>query len=64
MAGSAAYMGKPEATGEAILQLLAAETPPLRLLLGAMPLRMIEPTYQQRLTTWKEWQPVAEKAQG
>jgi NAD(P)-dependent dehydrogenase (short-subunit alcohol dehydrogenase family) len=64
MAGSAAYMGKPEATGEAILQLLAAETPPLRLLLGATPLRMIEPTYQQRLMTWQEWQPVAEKAQG
>jgi NAD(P)-dependent dehydrogenase (short-subunit alcohol dehydrogenase family) len=64
-ANGAAYMGKPEATGEAILKLLAAETPPLRLLLGAAPLpHMIEPTYQQRLTTWKEWQPVAEKAQG
>ncbi|MBO2011594.1 SDR family oxidoreductase [Hymenobacter negativus] len=63
-ANSAAYLGKPEATAEAILQLLVAETPPLRLLLGAMPLRLIEPAYQQRLTTWKEWQPVAEKAQG
>lgn len=59
-----AMMGKPEATADAILQVIEAKKPPLRLLLGNTPFRMIEPTYQQRLETWKAWQPTSEAAQG
>ena len=64
MAGAASSIGKPEATAGAILELLAAEAPPTRLLLGSLPWHIIEPTYQQRLQTWQQWLPVAEKAQG
>lgn len=56
-------MGNPYSTASAILQLADAENPPLRLFLGTVPFMMIEPTYNQRLATWKEWQAVSENAQ-
>lgn len=56
-------MGDPTATAAAILTVVDAENPPLRLFLGKMPLMMIEPTYIKRLETWKEWQNVSENAQ-
>jgi NADP-dependent 3-hydroxy acid dehydrogenase YdfG len=60
----ASMSGKPEATADAILAVIEAQKPPLRLLLGNTPWRMIEPTYQQRLETWKTWQSTSEAAQG
>lgn len=59
-----AVQGNPQATDQAVLQLVDAETPPLRLFLGNMPLKMIEPTYAKRLETWKAWEDVSNKAQG
>jgi NADP-dependent 3-hydroxy acid dehydrogenase YdfG len=53
----------PEHTAEAILKLVDTPNPPLRLFLGKMPLMMIEPIYQKRLTEWKQWQEVAESAE-
>jgi NADP-dependent 3-hydroxy acid dehydrogenase YdfG len=55
--------GNPLATGEAIMKLIESENPPLRLFLGALPLKIVEPTYQKKLETWKAWSEVSSKAQ-
>ncbi|WP_158808417.1 SDR family NAD(P)-dependent oxidoreductase [Beijerinckia sp. L45] len=56
--------GDPLATAPAILQLVDAEKPPLRLLLGAGPLPMIKRLYEGRLSTWEQWAEVSNTAQG
>lgn len=56
--------GVPAATREAILAVVDAEQPPLRLFLGAAPLRIATADYEQRLATWREWEPVSVKAHG
>ena len=56
--------GDPEASGPAILKLVDAEKPPLRCFFGRSPLAIAEADYAGRLQTWREWQPVAELAQG
>jgi NAD(P)-dependent dehydrogenase (short-subunit alcohol dehydrogenase family) len=56
--------GDPDATAEAILKIVDAEKPPLRIFFGTMPLKLAEPRYQQRLDTWHEWRTVSEEAQG
>jgi NAD(P)-dependent dehydrogenase (short-subunit alcohol dehydrogenase family) len=57
-------LGDPEATAAAVLQIVDADQPPLRAFLGSVALGMVEQDYEGRLTTWREWQPVAELAQG
>jgi NAD(P)-dependent dehydrogenase (short-subunit alcohol dehydrogenase family) len=54
----------PQATGPAILQLVDAEQPPLRVFFGETPLSIIEPEYAKRLQEWQEWQWLAELANG
>jgi NAD(P)-dependent dehydrogenase (short-subunit alcohol dehydrogenase family) len=54
----------PEATAEAILTLVDADEPPLRLFLGPFPLAIAERVYADRLATWRAWQAVSERAQG
>lgn len=54
--------GNPNATAVAILKVVDSENPPLRLFLGKLPLMMVEPTYNKRLETWKEWQDISENA--
>ena len=56
--------GDPEATREAILRVVDAEEPPLRVFFGSAPLAIATADYEQRLRTWNEWQPVALIAQG
>ena len=56
--------GVPSATREAILTLVDAENPPLRLFLGEAPLGIATADYESRLALWREWQPVAAAAQG
>ena len=56
--------GDPAASSAAILAVVDAENPPLRLFLGEAPLGMAEADYAARLATWREWQPVAAAAQG
>ena len=56
--------GDPAATAEAILTLVDAPRPPLRMFLGSAPLGLAEAEYESRLATWREWQPVAAAAQG
>ncbi len=56
--------GDPEASAKAVLRIVDAEEPPLRAFFGTAPLSIAEKDYSSRLETWREWQPVAELAQG
>jgi NAD(P)-dependent dehydrogenase (short-subunit alcohol dehydrogenase family) len=56
--------GDPVATREAILTLVDSDNPPLRLFLGESPIRIAVADYGTRLTSWAQWQHVAEAAQG
>ena len=57
-------LGEPAATAAAILKLVDAENPPLRLFLGSMPLPIARQRYEERLKTWESWSDVSEAAQG
>jgi NAD(P)-dependent dehydrogenase (short-subunit alcohol dehydrogenase family) len=54
----------PTASASAVLAVVDADEPPLRIFLGAAPLGLATADYESRLKTWREWQDVAEKAQG
>ncbi len=56
--------GDPVATRTAILKVVDAEQPPLRVFFGDKPLGIAEADYESRLKTWREWQPVALEAHG
>ena len=56
--------GDPRASATAILQVVDADEPPLRVFFGSAPLQIAERDYASRLETWREWQDVAELAQG
>lgn len=61
--GDAQY-GDPKAAGPALLQIVDAENPPLRVLFGSQPTQLVKHLYAQRLRTWAEWEHVANAAQG
>ncbi|MGC3978344.1 MAG: SDR family oxidoreductase [Paludibacteraceae bacterium] len=61
--GSKMEQGVPNATGQAILQVINSDNPPLRLFLGSNPLPNAEATYKARLETWREWNEVSVNAQ-
>jgi NAD(P)-dependent dehydrogenase (short-subunit alcohol dehydrogenase family) len=64
-AGSAgADHGDPQAAGPALLQIIDAETPPMRVLFGSQPTELVKYVYDQRLRTWAQWEHVAHAAQG
>jgi len=56
--------GDPKATSEAILKVVDAENPPLRLLLGNFATDYVKSLYPKRLATWAEWDDVARAADG
>jgi len=56
--------GDPAASAEAVLRIVDAEQPPLRVFFGDAPLEIATKDYEGRLATWREWQPVAHLAQG
>ena len=56
--------GDPEATGPAILKVVDAADPPLRIFLGSVGLPMMRVEYAKRLETWEKWNPVSIEAQG
>ena len=56
--------GDPAASAAAILKVVDAEPPPLRVFFGIAPLGIAEKDYKSRLATWREWQPVSALAQG
>lgn len=63
-AGAHGGMGDPQATAEAVLKIVDAETPPLRLFLGAEGLPRARAAYASRLTEWEAWEAVSNAAQG
>ncbi len=56
--------GDPTATRAAILEVVDAQTPPLRIFFGTAPLGIATRDYESRLATWREWEPVSQRAQG
>ena len=56
-------LGDPRATRAAILQVVDAEVPPLRVFLGRS-FAPVKAEYEQRLATWEAWESVALAAFG
>lgn len=56
--------GDPAATAEAVLKVVDADAPPLRIFLGAVAGPFTRQVYEQRLATWDGWADVAAKAHG
>lgn len=56
--------GDPAATAAAILKVVDAEDPPLRIFFGGVGLPMVRAEYAKRLKTWEKWNDVAMEAQG
>ena len=54
--------GNPKATRSAILKVVDAEKPPLRIFFGTTPIEIATRDYKSRLATWNEWQPVSIEA--
>jgi NAD(P)-dependent dehydrogenase (short-subunit alcohol dehydrogenase family) len=59
-----ASQGDPKASAAAVLKVVDAEKPPLRVFFGELPLQLAKADYESRLANWEEWQPVAVEAQG
>jgi NAD(P)-dependent dehydrogenase (short-subunit alcohol dehydrogenase family) len=57
-------LGDPIATAPAIMKVVDAAEPPLRIFLGAGNLEMIRAEYAGRIAVWEQWDPVAIEAQG
>jgi NAD(P)-dependent dehydrogenase (short-subunit alcohol dehydrogenase family) len=55
--------GDPVASANALLEIVDAEEPPLRVFFGAAPLAIARKDYESRLATWQEWEPVSLLAQ-
>jgi NAD(P)-dependent dehydrogenase (short-subunit alcohol dehydrogenase family) len=56
--------GDPAATSAAVLQIVDAEDPPLRIFFGDGPLATATADYESRLATWRQWEKVSVEAQG
>jgi NAD(P)-dependent dehydrogenase (short-subunit alcohol dehydrogenase family) len=56
--------GDPRATRDAVLTLVDAEDPPLRVFFGEAPLGIASADYEARLATWNRWQPLSVAAHG
>jgi NAD(P)-dependent dehydrogenase (short-subunit alcohol dehydrogenase family) len=56
--------GDPLATREAVLQLVDAKNPPLRIFFGDGPLAIATRDYDSRLTEWRTWEPLSVAAHG
>lgn len=56
--------GDPEASGAAVLTVVDAENPPLRIFFGDGPLGIATRDYESRLSTWREWESTSIAAGG
>ena len=56
--------GQPEATADALIKLVDAPNPPLRLLLGALAYPAVKQVYEERLASFEEWKAISEAAHG
>ncbi|MGW6276216.1 SDR family NAD(P)-dependent oxidoreductase [Kribbella sp. NPDC055071] len=56
--------GDPSATCDAILAVVDADEPPLRIFFGALPLTVIKAEYAARIAEWEAWDEVSQAAFG
>ena len=56
--------GDPDATGPAILKIVDAKDPPLRVFFGTAGLPMTRAEYAKRIETWEKWNAVSVESQG
>jgi NAD(P)-dependent dehydrogenase (short-subunit alcohol dehydrogenase family) len=56
--------GDPDATGPAVLKLVDATDPPLRVFFGSGGLPMTKTEYAKRIETWEKWNGLSVEAQG
>ena len=56
--------GDPDATPQALFQIVDSENPPLRFNLGSHNLPWVRAAYAERLAVWEEWDGVSGSAQG
>lgn len=56
--------GDPSAAATALLEVVDAEQPPLRVLFGAAAPGIVEGIYAARLEEWRAWEDTARRAQG
>jgi NAD(P)-dependent dehydrogenase (short-subunit alcohol dehydrogenase family) len=61
---SSSTPGDPDATGAAILKVVDAKDPPLRIFFGSGGLPMTRAEYARRIETWEKWNQVSIEAQG
>jgi NAD(P)-dependent dehydrogenase (short-subunit alcohol dehydrogenase family) len=55
-------VGDPTTAGQALLKIVDAEKPPLRVFFGSFPLTLIQRVYTDRLKTWEDWSEVSAAA--
>jgi NAD(P)-dependent dehydrogenase (short-subunit alcohol dehydrogenase family) len=63
-AARSASPGDPVATRAAILAIVDADKPPLRVFFGIGPLALATADYESRLALWREWEPLSIAAHG
>lgn len=56
--------GDPRAAGPALLAIVDAEQPPLRVLFGTHPTQVVPEVYRSRLETWERWKDLSVAANG
>jgi NAD(P)-dependent dehydrogenase (short-subunit alcohol dehydrogenase family) len=56
--------GNPTATRSAILKVVDADKPPLRIFFGKAPLEVVARDYESRLAMWNKWQLISVEAYG
>jgi NAD(P)-dependent dehydrogenase (short-subunit alcohol dehydrogenase family) len=56
--------GDPKASAAAVLKVVDADEPPLRVFFGAAPLSIAKADYASRIETWEKWDDVSQLAQG
>ena len=61
---SKSVRGDPEATGAAVLKIVDAKEPPLRVFFGTVGLPLTKAEYEKRLQIWEQWNHIAVEAQG
>ena len=56
--------GDASGVGAALLGIVEAAQPPLRVFFGTLPMHVVPPLYAERLKTWEQWAGVAAQADG
>jgi NAD(P)-dependent dehydrogenase (short-subunit alcohol dehydrogenase family) len=59
-----AQIGDPAAAGAALLEIVDADEPPLRVFFGTQPLEFVTHVYAKRIEEWNAWSRVSAAAQG